>query len=488
MTQKRKRIIQIKQETNITEGFVLAILLSLLYVATSTNVIIGLYAIFSFVTMVLLLWRKGEPPVLVFAGTFQWAQASTKIMQANNMGLTIPEYQKAVVTAISTAKGPPEGTEMAVWLSLTGIMVLALGARVMFYNMPAIKMERIQFEVSFLSTNRLFRIYFLFFIIMYVLNEFVFAIPQLSQIFVTLINLKWLIFFILVITIIIKNENPIYAWLIIGLETVLGFTGFFSEFKEVFFFFGITLLTIRQDFKLRTIIPLSLAIAFLMFLSIFWTSIKGGYREFVSQGTQSQAVLVSVQDQIDYVVDKIYLLTPEHYQLAFDALLDRISYVDFFGATLELVPTYVAHEEGAIYGGAIGHIFMPRLLFPDKPILPSDSEHTMKYTGIILASGTSGASFSIGYMADAYIDFGVPLMFVPVFLLGMLWGWMYRMFVLRSNIKLIGMGLAMIVLIHTFKLETAIIKLFGGVMIKFIILFVMMLFMERDMFKFINLK
>src|SRR5689334_15219543 len=65
-----------------------------------------------------LLWRRGEPPVLVLALCMQWAQVATRIFQADAAGVNV--FQ------LSTSAH----MESAIWLGLIGIALLALGMRI----------------------------------------------------------------------------------------------------------------------------------------------------------------------------------------------------------------------------------------------------------------------------------------------------------------------------------------------------------------------
>ena len=81
-----------------------------------------------------------------------------------------------------------------------------------------------------------------------------------------------------------------------------------------------------------------------------------------------------------------------------------------------------------------------------------------------------GTSISMGYMAESYIDFGPWGMFVPIFLLGLLWGLIYRYFTTTSKIKIFGYGFATTVLIDTLNFGSNNVKLLGGVLTGLIIM------------------
>jgi hypothetical protein len=86
------------------------------------------------------------------------------------------------------------------------------------------------------------------------------------------------------------------------------------------------------------------------------------------------------------------------------------------------------YTHGTIIGAALIHIVTPRVFFPNKAELPSDSDEVRKYSGVFVAGRESNTSIAFGYAPEAYIDFGIPLMFVPVFLFGVAVGLLYGLF------------------------------------------------------------
>jgi len=121
----------------------------------------------------------------------------------------------------------------------------------------------------------------------------------------------------------------------------------------------------------------------------------------------------------------------ESFEIGRDALIYRISYVEYFALSLKQVPAFIPHENGQMLQNAIEHVLKPRILFPDKKVI-YDSDITSKYTGITFAGRDEGTSFSLGAVAEAYIDFGPVYMFIPIFLFGLLFGWMYKTLMLKG--------------------------------------------------------
>ena len=58
----------------------------------------------------------------------------------------------------------------------------------------------------------------------------------------------------------------------------------------------------------------------------------------------------------------------------------------------------------------------------------SDSEKVRNYSNVRVAGRESNTSIAFGYSAESYIDFGMPLMFLPVFCFGVFIGAMYALF------------------------------------------------------------
>ena len=91
------------------------------------------------------------------------------------------------------------------------------------------------------------------------------------------------------------------------------------------------------------------------------------------------------------------------------------------------------HTGGSITLGALQHILSPRVFFPTKAELQNDSEMVNKYSGVHVAGTGTGTTIAFGYAGESYIDFGLPGMFIPVFLYGMLAGLTYE--VLSRSIR-----------------------------------------------------
>ena len=80
------------------------------------------------------------------------------------------------------------------------------------------------------------------------------------------------------------------------------------------------------------------------------------------------------------------------------------------------------------------YVFEPRLFFPDKPDIKSDSEMVRKYSGVWVAGEDQSTDIAFGYAAESYIDFGIPMMFVPMFI----WSAVHRTLPSRASFACSG--------------------------------------------------
>lgn len=193
--------------------------------------------------------------------------------------------------------------------------------------------------------------------------------------------------------------------------------------------------------------------------AIAWTAVKRDYREFISGGTQEQVVLVGYSDRIPDLFDRVKALDGPLMALGADRLARRISYYEFFGVVLRRADQQTGSTGGAIWGEALLSPLMPRLIFPNKPVI-DDTKLTSEHTGINPASWRNGVSVSMGYMAEAFIDFGPIFMFFAIAGLGALIGSIYRWLINQQGRRLvIGLGLAPMAVMPAHLLEVSILKL-----------------------------
>ena len=152
-------------------------------------------------------------------------------------------------------------------------------------------------------------------------------------------------------------------------------------------------------------------------------------------------------------------------------LLRRLAYTDIFASVIDvqdLAPEIVPMRQ---WSEAIGHVLMPRFLFPGKPPLV-DSDVYMRLTRRYLTDEIrSGTSISVGYMGETYADLGFPAMLAGMALIGLMLAGLVRL-VMTFKLPLVMreaiiMGLAFNM--SRDGVEVSLPKILGGMFMFFIV-------------------
>ena len=437
--------------------------LSLVGFATA-NPLLTVASIAVFPFLVALTWVPGEPPILPFVLGFQWLQTATRVFHADLVGANVGDL------VLYPQFGTFADVEMATWLSLGGLLALAVGIRAATWTLAPPKRAALIREAEEFSISRAFWLYLATTFVVTAVAGSVGSMSGLKQILLAVEELRWATYFFLGYLVLVRKEGYGYFLAAFAIEFISGI-GFFSGFKEVVFVTVVTYFAARSRVTMGTVAGAVALVVALGVLGSAWTVVKPEYRRAIAGGdTNRQGAVVDQGTQVSTLVDLISGLDGEALADGLEPLAGRIAYVDFFGYVLGYVPTVVPHEDGAVWGAAFKHVATPRILFPSKPPLVSDSEITNRYTGLGVAGEGQGTSISIGYMAESYVDFGPLWMFIPIFLVGVGRGLIYRFFLRRGDARLVGYAFTIAVFWGGYQLEVATGKLLGGTLTRFIIL------------------
>jgi len=227
--------------------------------------------------------------------------------------------------------------------------------------------------------------------------------------------------------------HPMFRWApfsaLLAVEVALGFTGFFAGFREPLVLGVMALLEIFDHRRTSHLVSLAGLVLVMVLASVMWMGVRATYRRDFSEidafSTSQSARMnrISSLGSVFFRNDFGQLLD------TLDTLVDRMWVVYYPALAVARVPSVLPHTNGAIVSAAITHVVTPRALFPGKAELPSDSEMVRKYSNIQVAGRERGTSIAFGYAAESYVDFGVPLMFLPPALFGLIMGLAYGWFV-----------------------------------------------------------
>jgi hypothetical protein len=427
------------------------ILTILLVTGGQPNLDLTLLSVGTLIVGVLLLWRPGEPPALLFGFALAWMGASTSIFHANWLGIAIGSYSPF-----------PSDMWLAVVLSLFGLMGLSIGMRMGAGRIQPIHAIEARVAATSRSPNYWFRLYAVFSLASTFFGGAVWLIPSLSQVLLGFVQLKWVFFFILTFASILYGAGGmVYLLAAFAWELMLGIGGFFSDFKTVFLMTLMAAITTGTRFSPITYIGGGLLVAALLTLGVVWTSVKPEYRDYIAAGSDQQVAQVEWSARMIKLKELVEALDVVGMSKGLDDMLRRISYVEFFGAVLEFVPSHEPHTNGEILIDSIARPFMPRAFFPDKAVI-DDTARTNQYTGRFNGD-SSATSISIGYIGECYIDYGSNGMMLALFAIGYFYGRVYSKLLGAGAVtSLFGMGAASIYFLLPLNLDQSFTKAFGG--------------------------
>ena len=437
----------------------------LLIGCTGPNPMLALLAAAVLAVGSMLLWRPGESPVLLFTFAFPWVQGVVAICHVNFLGIDIADYFPF-----------PGDMHAAVVMSLLGLLVLAIGMRL--GAGPRRPQDALAPRETALSqpVRRWFGLYAAAWAVSFVALSFAWVMPGLTQPMLALAALRWAFFFMLALAHFVRGRGRGYLFpLAFLVELATGLGGYFSDFKTVFFITLFAALASGVRTSPKALLGSGVLASCAVVLGMLWTAIKGEYRIFVSGGQAAQIVTVDYGSRLAKLYELVANLDLDTLMSAADQLLRRLSYVEFFSVVLIYVPANMPHTMGAMLWDAVIRPFMPRLLFVDKDEI-DDTARTNLYTGGV-AGSSEGTSISLGYIAEAFIDFGPFGMYAALLAIGLFYGLIYRTLLRwRRSHGLLGMAVATAALTSVGALENSFTKVFGGVIVSLLVAWAMIVF------------
>ncbi len=416
-----------------------------------------------------LLWRSGEAPILLMAAVLQLSQVVILPLYANVLGVPLQTMSNWGRGSLSSAA----------WFALAGIVSLVVGMWCGQLGMRP-QADRVKLESRAWSP----RTAFVFCVVILVLSALFDVLAGFSeglrQPALAASQIQWLGVFVLACVCTARRRGYAYLVFVIGFEMVRGFTGFFADFKDVFFVLLVGIFAARPKLKLGGVVAGLAVVSVLLVLGAFWSAVKENYRMYVSQGSYQQQVLVPVEDRLAFLSDQAFNIDSRTMIRGFDLLARRWGYIEFLAATMRNVPARLPFQDGAQVGAAVMHVLQPRLLFPDKPPLPSDTELAARYTGLPLNEGNnaSATSISLGYLAELYVDFGLFGALAGAFLIGLLWGGIIKFIRASTSApSIVNAGLAVMLMMSAKGVEQGIVKFVGAFLTTFIVLLLFRIFL-----------
>ncbi len=336
-------------------------------------------------------------------------------------------------------------------------------------NIPIPTLAQLRVEAEKINSKRLLVVYIVATVFLTSIRFFFGDAGGADQVLVTISSLKWVFFMMYGFMVWLTKKNRVVFVVIILYEFASSLTSYFSNFKEVLLFAIIISLTFVNNIRPKQLIYGLLAGALLISLLLTWAAIKNDYRQFVNKGRREQVVAVERSEAISKMQSQVADLSWKHYKMAIDLSLYRVQYLHNLSLSMDRVPYLIPYQNGAVWGKNISFVISPRIIFPDKGIYNA-SEKARMYSGLKYTGLKEGSSFSLGYFADSYVDFGYVGMYLPLGLLALFVGLIYRTFYSMKALNLLfRFGIINITLYNFISFEADGLFLFGRLLTNYIV-------------------
>jgi hypothetical protein len=191
----------------------------------------------------------------------------------------------------------------------------------------------------------------------------------------------------------------------------------------------------------------------------------------VTGAAESQQITVPLEQRMAYLGDRALNIGDTKWGETSYVLLTRFAYVDIFGQVIGVdrgIREPVAMRQ---WKEAFAHVFQPRFLFPNKPVL-SDSDVFIRLArSDPMEQVRLGTSISVGYMAENYVDLGFPGMLAGIFGYGLLLALVARYFMTRTLPWMLREGIVMglVYNVASTGMEVSLPKLLGATVMFFLV-------------------
>jgi hypothetical protein len=414
-----------------------------------------------------LVWRVDEPPVLAFIIGFQWLFAVGGFLYREVYGI-VPGFPDL---------GDLEG---AVFLSMLGFLALAAGIRTAFHLLGQ-RVALAERRVEPLTPRYNVRSLFWVVIVVFTINWFVDILPReiffdAAEIIATVLQIRTVLLCLLFLVIVRQKEGYLYgavAWLYVVIPQLGHMHAKFAD--PLLIFFVVLLGEWRPWYKSmaarrrtrRIMWSLVVCGGILSVMALIWLGVRPEWRQGLLAGEVGRTPVEKAEAFVSILEGGVPQMD---WGETLGLLVSRMSGILFFSYVLERVPEVVPHENGWLTLRALEHSFKPRILFPDKPRLDSDSWLIRDYAGLEVAGEEAETSIGLGYMPEFYIDYGTPGMFVGIFLYGCVIGLLYMgLFLISSRRYFSSAAVTVIYEITFLNYDGDLAKQLGAMVINFIV-------------------
>jgi hypothetical protein len=351
------------------------------------------------------------PPVLALAYTLQWVTVCVGLYYVAITGRPLQatlgsDYQPMVLIGL--------GCLVAILAGLLCGQYLVSRLRPLEGVRPAYALTFKSLVVTYVGAT----------ILAGFVHEFAWSFPTITQAIIAVSFLRLGLLYLVLRRLVADDRWAVMA-LVLVFEIGLGFTGFHAGFREPLI---MAVLAFLERFDRRNVthwVSLGVLCTAMAVLGVTWVSVRVNYRERYLADEAFAQNRGARFDSITAAAKQWTAQDKSQFYDNIDAFIDRLWAIYYPALAVARVPDVIPHTDGRLMADTLKFTFMPRVFFPDKPEIGSDSDLVRRYSGVWVAGANEDTDIAFGYAAESYIDYGVPLMFLPVFIWGTFMGICY---------------------------------------------------------------
>lgn len=372
-------------------------------------------------------WWKNQPGIVLYMLAFPFVEIHTTVFEANQYGLSL--------NALFEETG-----KATFWYSSIGLLFVSLAFKAGIQRIKLPTHETLREAAHKISQLKLLIVYSGSVLLTILLDRLIPWGSGLHQLETYAQGISTALLVSLGIHYWITKKRPLLILALFLAVLITSFYSYFSDWRLPFTLFIVTAMSSVSRVNRRSLLRIAPILVPMLALVLLWQTIKGEYREFLSQGQRTQAVLVDRTTALNKFQElSIQALTkPE--LLNEDVVAQtyrRAGYLEYFSAAVKKVPSEIPHENGSLLAESLSYSLAPRILNPDKGS-KNDKAKVERYTDYYFGAN-SFSSFSLGHYCEAYIDWGGLGMMIHLFVYG-----------------LIGAGLVLLTLKRSIKINPVI--------------------------------
>lgn len=362
-----------------------------------------------------MLWKPYTPPVLLFFMMFHWLQVFSSLLYADSLSMNVEELSNT------------KDVQFLFAMTFVHIMIMAfvLNSFLTHKQIETANFEMLKKAAQKVNVKNVIIGYFVSIIILPIILSATVGSASLYQLVLSFSIIKTLFTGLLVFVLLFVKKNRMLILALLIFDFILSFASFFSEFKTLLIMVMIIYFTAYPYLRKSTMYKMVPVLVLLVVFFSFWSYVKGGYRDFLNQGSTQQVKVVSNVDALKYMYSKVAEADMSMLRDGATIFLSRLQYMERYSEVYKRVPATIEHKGGEDIAQTLVFLLVPRFINENKGVKDA-SQRTSYYTGKTFSNASQGTSISMGYFCDLYIDFGILFMIIPLALISVVIGLIYQ--------------------------------------------------------------